>query len=100
MIREKRTRKTGYNKPKSLSDKIRHCHDVSCNMIEREHRKPAITLPRTKHVTRWAPGFCKICGEHMDVITHSHAELHGYKRAEDLITAGMINFDRCGNGSD
>jgi hypothetical protein len=32
----------------------------------------------------------------MEVITHSHAELHGYKRAEDLIAAGMINFDRCG----
>jgi hypothetical protein len=47
----------------------------------------------TKHITRWNPGFCKICGEHMECITHSHAELHGYKRAEDLIAAGMIIFD-------
>lgn len=94
MIRKKRTCKTGYNKQRSLSNKIRHCHDVSCYMIERKHRKPAINLPITKHVTRWIPGFCKICGEYMDVITHYHAELHGYKRAEELIAAGMIYFDR------
>ena len=93
MVREKRTRKTGYNKTRLLKEQIRKCHDVSCNMIEREKKKPSINIPKPKKKTRWCGGFCKLCGEHMDCITHLHAESHGYKSAEDLIAAGQIVFD-------
>jgi hypothetical protein len=94
---EKRTRKTSWHRPRELERQIRKMHDISCQIIENESRNQnkkqrPITMP-TKHITRWNPGFCKICGEHMECITHSHAELHGYKRAEDLIAAEMIIFD-------
>lgn len=90
----KRTRKTGYNKPRALKEQISKCHDISCNMIERDRlRKPGLTMPKPKHLTRWCSGFCKLCGEHMDCITHLHAESHGYKSAEELIEAGAIIFD-------
>ncbi len=91
-MKEKRTRKTGYHKPRALAKQIRKCHDISCDEIERKE-KPGMCLPRSKNKTRWSSGFCKICGEHMDLVTHYHANLHGYKRAEDLIRAGMITFD-------
>ena len=92
-MKEIRTRKQGTNRPRALSAQIRHCHDVSCNMIERDTKKPSMNLPKPKYKTRWASGFCKICGEHMDCITHYHAESHGYKTAEDLIKSGAIIFD-------
>lgn len=46
-----------------------------------------------KHKSRWCPGYCKICGEYMEVITHLHAAEHGYKSAEDFIKAGNVIFD-------
>ena len=91
-IREKRTRRMTAKKPRALEAKIRDCHNKSCNLIEREN-KPPLTMPRPKKLTRWSSGFCRICGMHMDCITHSHAATHGYKSAEDLIADGMINFD-------
>ena len=92
-MKEKRTRKTGCHKPRKLQEQIRKCHEVSCEMIEREKKKPSVNLPRNKKHTRWSSGFCKICGEHMDCITNYHAQLHGYKSAEDLIAAGQIVFE-------
>ena len=93
MVREKRTRKTGYNKPRKLQEQIRKCHEVSCEMIEREKKKPNINIPKPKKKTRWSSGFCKLCGEHMDCVTHLHAESHGYKSAEEFIKAGNYAYD-------
>ena len=93
MVKEKRTRQTGKKKPRTLSAQIRKCHDVSCNMIEREMKPPKVNLPRPKKMTRWSSGFCKLCGEHMDCVTHYHAGLHGYKTAEEFIKAGNYIYD-------
>ena len=93
MMNEKRTRKMSTKKPKEVSSLIQQCHDIACCDIERDNKKPSMNLPKPKHMTRWSSGFCKLCGEHMDCITHLHAEKHGYKRAEDLIAAGAIVFD-------
>jgi hypothetical protein len=92
-MNEKRTRKTGYHKPRALSAQIQRCHDVSCNMIEHDTKKPSINLPKPKKKTRWSSGFCKLCGEHMECVTHLHAESHGYKSAEEFIEAGNYAFD-------
>jgi hypothetical protein len=78
--------------PAALEKKIRECHNTSCDLIERKN-KPSMQMPKPKNMTRWSSGFCKICGEHMECITHSHAEKHGYKSAENLIADGMIHFD-------
>jgi hypothetical protein len=87
-----RTRKINTNKPRALVTQIRVVHDIICDEIE---KKPdyRLHLPKSKKPTRWSSGVCKLCGEHMDCITHLHAERHGYKSAEDLIAAGAIIFD-------
>lgn len=89
---EKQTRKTGYHKPRALADKIKSCHDISCNMIERSD-KPQMSLPKPKKLTRWSSGFCKLCGDHMDCLTNFHANTHGYKSADEMIAAGKYAFD-------
>lgn len=93
MMREKRTRKTGCHKPRTLELQLRINHNISCEMIEREKKKPNLNLPKPKKMTRWSSGFCKLCGEHMDCMTHYHAGLHGFNSAEDFIKAGMYAFD-------
>ena len=80
----------------ALAEQIDSCHAAACHDIENTKRRGVIwaDLQNTKHASRWRPGTCLICGEHMDYcITHYHAQLHGYKRAEDLIKAGVIVFD-------
>lgn len=42
---------------------------------------------------RFNPGICKVCGQHFDVLLHSHAELDGYKNAYEMIKDGVIVFD-------
>ena len=91
-MREKRTRRMTTKKPRALEAEVRKYHNISCDLIERGD-KPSMTMPKPKIMTRWSSGICKICGEHMECITHSHAEKHGYKKAEDLIAEGHINFD-------
>lgn len=38
----------------------------------------------------WVPGRCLICGACYDVLTHVHAQKHGYETREDMIKAGMV----------
>lgn len=93
-MKEKRTRKTGYHKPRTLEVQMRFNHDVSCSMIERDRlRKPPMTMPSPRHTSRWCSGCCRICGEHMECVTNLHAEKHGYKNANEMIKAGQIIFD-------
>lgn len=86
-------KKTGYPKARNLGKKILEKHNISCNMIEHEVKKPHMTLPKSKHKTRWSGGTCTICNEYMDCITHFHAAKHGFNSAEELIEAGYIKFD-------
>lgn len=88
----KRTRRTINHRPKELERQVRKVHDIICDGIEKK-ADYKINLPKPKHKTRWCSGFCKICGEHMECVTHLHAESHGYKSAEDFIKAGMYAFD-------
>ena len=86
-------KKTGYPKARNLGKKILEKHNISCNMIEHEVKKPHMTLPKSKHKTRWSGGTCTICNEYMDCITHFHAAKHGFNSAEELIEAGYIKFN-------
>ena len=36
----------------------------------------------------WIPGRCLICGECYDMLTHVHAQKHGYETREDMIKDG------------
>lgn len=45
------------------------------------------------HDLRWQSGTCKLCGEHADMQTHYHAEIHGYSNVYDYIEAGNVIFD-------
>jgi hypothetical protein len=93
MFMERRTNKKGYHTPKSVDKKVRECHDVSCGMIEWENRKPTMTMPQPKHITRWCSGVCKICHEHMDMLTNYHASTHGYKSADEMVKDGKYAFE-------
>ena len=72
--------------------KVKRVTSLMCEIIEHK-RKPPISIKMAKHKTRWCSGFCKLCGEHMDVITNLHAQTHGYESADALIKAGHVQFD-------
>ena len=42
---------------------------------------------------RFVPCICKICGESLKVVTHTHAESHGYADAYELIDSGNLIFE-------
>jgi hypothetical protein len=65
---------------------------AACASIEHKESKP-VSIHMAKHKTRWCAGTCLICGEHMDVVTHYHAQIHGYDSAEDYIADGNVRFD-------
>lgn len=88
----KRTIKKGVHISKQADREIRKNHDVSCEMFFHERKKPNVALPQIKKKTRWCPGYCTICGEFMDIITHSHAQSHGYKDADAMIAAGKVRW--------
>ena len=79
---------------------VRWCSQVVYKQIENEKYKEehgcsaiARVAVKTKHKSRWCPGYCKICGEYMEVVTHLHAAEHGYKSAEEFIKAGNVIFE-------
>ena len=88
-----RAKRTGYHVTRQAETGILANHAVSCEMIEHERQKPGMVLPWPKKKTRWMAGSCVICGEHMDVITNYHAQLHGYKNADEFIKAGKVRFE-------
>lgn len=50
----------------------------------------------TKHKPKdlkYAPGVCKICGLHYDVLLKLHAKEHGYDSEYDMINDGQVIFD-------
>lgn len=86
--------KRGYHVPRKAAAGVLANHTISCDMIERERNKGAgFVLPRPKKKTRWMAGHCEICGEYMSVITHYHAQLHGYEDADAFIKAGKVRFE-------
>ena len=92
MLKRSSTRHT----PSVVAEQVSKCHEVACYDIEAEYNKQKAwsNLQNTHHESRWKAGTCLICGEYMQYcITNYHANLHGYKTAEDLIKAGMIAFD-------
>ena len=82
--------------PSGLVEQIQSCHHAACADIEKQRVKAKAwnDLQNTRHESRWRAGTCLICGEYMEYcITNYHAQLHGYKSAEDLIAAGQIIFE-------
>jgi hypothetical protein len=53
-----------------------------------------ISMPLNKIDSRWKSGVCRICGMKLLCVTHSHAQTHGFKTAEEMIAAGKVKFDR------
>ena len=82
------------------SRQVRRSREIAYSDVEMEQHQREIGIrnlakisTHSKLKSRWCSGTCKLCGEHMDVITHYHAGLHGYKRAEDFIKDGNVIFD-------
>lgn len=50
------------------------------------------TLTRSKD-PRFNSGICTVCGEHLDVLLHLHAQSHGFKDAYDQIKQGKYKAD-------
>lgn len=42
---------------------------------------------------RFVPCICTICGESLSVVTHTHAESHGYTDAYELIDSGKLIYE-------
>ena len=40
------------------------------------------------------PCTCNVCGLHLNILTHYHAEQHGYKDKYALIEAGHVSWKR------
>lgn len=79
---------------------VRRCSQIAYKQIENEKYKekhggsPLDSLTvKTKKKSRWCSGYCRICGEYMQMITHLHAAEHGYNSAEDFIKAGNVIFE-------
>ena len=49
-------------------------------------------LTRSKD-PRFNSGICTICGEHLDVLLHSHSQQHGFKDAYEQIAYGEYKAD-------
>ena len=42
------------------------------------------------HLTRWTPGYCKICRAGYEVITCDHAQKHGFKTPEEMAKSDIV----------
>lgn len=63
-----------------------------CAVYEgRDHAKPPIVLKQT-HLTRWRAGVCKLCGEWSTYISQEHAHRHGFKDADEMAKAGVMDW--------
>lgn len=40
---------------------------------------------------------CKLCGEHIDVVLHQHAQLHGFKDAYEFLAKDCVLYDKGDN---
>lgn len=55
----------------------------------RKSKRPLVVLPKK---SKDGPCKCLICGQILDILTHVHAEKHGYSCKQDLIKAGKVMF--------
>lgn len=62
----------------------------------RENKIENIFHIKTKPVMIVKQGTCRCkypgCGAYLDVLTHVHAEKHGYKDKYEMIAAGMVEY--------
>ena len=60
------------------------------NKIEHDSLTSKQTIP-TFTVHRWnSICQCLVCGELLEILTHAHAEKHGYKNKQEFVKAGKI----------
>lgn len=66
---------------------------VKADIIDRANRrrgKRTRSLPYSKKRTRWVPGFCTICKEPYEFITHEHAKLHGFASPNEMAKSDIV----------
>ncbi|WP_215832097.1 hypothetical protein, partial [Pelorhabdus rhamnosifermentans] len=62
------------------------------NEISKDLKSSAMPSPMV-HLTRsTAECRCLICGKFLGLLTHCHAEKHGYKNKQEMIDDGKIEF--------
>ncbi len=62
------------------------------SQVDRE-LKQSIIPSQIIHLTRnTAECKCLICGNLLGVLTHCHAEKHGYKNKQEMINDGKVEF--------
>lgn len=44
----------------------------------------------SRHLTRWTPGYCKLCRAGYEVITCAHAKKHGFKTPEEMAQSDIV----------
>ena len=69
--------------------------DLSAGRQDRQERSIPVNLIRLRKPSKKAwdnPHNCLICGKGLDVVTHAHAENHGYESREALLRSGMVEL--------
>lgn len=65
---------------------------MPCAVYEgQDHEKPPITV-KQKAVTRWRAGTCRLCGEWSTYISQEHARRHGFRDADEMAKAGVMDW--------
>ena len=44
----------------------------------------------SRHLTRWTPGYCKLCRAGYEVITCDHAKKHGFSTPEEMAKSDIV----------
>lgn len=63
-----------------------------CAVYEgQDHMKPPVFL-KQKVATRWRSGTCRLCGKWSTYISQEHARRHGFKDADEMAKAGVMDW--------
>ena len=81
----------GHAAPRAVNDR-RAVSRIVCGEIDNERRPHKATSPRQKKLTRWRAGTCRICGEWSSYISQDHARRHGYKNADEMAHADVMDW--------
>lgn len=67
--------------------------EINIKELEQKLHENKIRYKRYLYELRFYPGICLDCGCHFDVLTHYHAQSHGYKDAYEMIKKHRVYFD-------
>ena len=69
---------------------------IRAEIIEAQDRKESSSIKSIRKSTKYKdinrPCICLLCGDSLQMLTHAHAEKHGYKDKYTMAKAGKVKF--------